>query len=264
MQSKRGTTRRNANARRNRPGICGNNESRGTPHPHTGLLRCRSVPPSDASETTSPSSPDDDRAVQELLRRWFDRRDQSALDQLLDRNLTYLQRYASGRIGGALRRKEDTGDVIHDAVIEFMRYSPPFVIGTEVQFRGLLRKIVDGVLAGHHRWFARLRRQVAKEKPLPSGTSVVMQPFVARDPSPSAAMRGDEREAAVRIAITTLDPTDQRIVLMRAYEDQSFASIGAAVDMKEDSVRVRFSRALGKISRKLLALQRGDVDQFLE
>lgn len=76
-------------------------------------------------------------------------------------------------------------------------------------------------------------------------------------------MQGEEREAAVRIAITTLDPIDQRIVLLRAYEDQSFASIGQVVEMKEDSVRVRFSRALGKISRKLIALQRGDVDEFL-
>lgn len=213
---------------------------------------------------TEPSNPDDDGAVSTLLRRWFDSRDQVALDELLNRNLAYLHRYASGRLGEALRRKEETGDVIQDAVVEFMRYSPPFEIANEAQLRGLMRKIVDGVLAGHHRWFARLRRQLAREQPLSHGTSVVMQPLIAQDPSPSAAIRGDEREAAVRIAITTLEPTDQRIVLMRTYEDQSFANIGAAVEMKPDSARIRFGRALAKISRKLLALQRGDVDQFLE
>ncbi|HEX5050541.1 MAG TPA: sigma-70 family RNA polymerase sigma factor [Planctomycetota bacterium] len=209
----------------------------------------------------TPNAPHQD--VPDLLRRWFEQHDQTALDQLLARNLDYLRRYAHGRLADNVRRKEDTGDVIQDAVIEFLRYSPPFVVATEAQLRGLLCKIVDGVLSGHHRWFARMRRQVAKEKPLPDGTSVVFQPFVARDPSPSAAVRGGEREAAVRLAIATLDPIDQKIVWMRIYEDRAFAAIGDEVGMKEDSVRVRCNRAIAKISQKLLAMKRGDVDEFL-
>ena len=215
--------------------------------------------PNQSNQPAAPADP----VVPELLRRWFDDRDQTALDQLLARNLDYLRRYAHGRLADKVRSKEDTGDIIQDAIVDFMRYTPPFVVSTEPQLRGLLCKIVDGVLAGHHRWFARLRRQVAREKPIPSGTSVVLQPFVARDPSPSRVVSSDEREAAVRLAITTLDPIDQKIVLMRTYEDQPFAAIGAEVGMKEDSVRVRFNRSLGKISRKLLAMQRGDVDEFL-
>ncbi len=205
------------------------------------------------------STPD----VSELLRRWYDHRDQQALDVLMAHNLDYLRRYAHGRLAANVRSKEDTGDVVQDAVLEFMRYGPPFVVDSEARLRGLLVKIVDGVLAGHHRFFARLRRQVARENPLPAGTSVVLRPLAARDPSPSAAACATEREAAVRLAIATLDPLDQRIVLMRVYEDRAFAAIAAEVDMKEDSVRVRCNRALEKVSRKLLAMRRGDVDEFL-
>ncbi|MFY9341369.1 MAG: sigma factor-like helix-turn-helix DNA-binding protein, partial [Planctomycetota bacterium] len=102
-----------------------------------------------------------------------------------------------------------------------------------------------------------------KEKPLPAGTSVVFQPIAARDPSPSAVVSGSEREAAVRLAITTLEPLDQRIVMMRVYQELEFAAIGSEVGMKEDSVRVRCNRALVKVSRKVLAMQHGDVDGFL-
>lgn len=213
------------------------------------------------SEPDGQPSPGD--SVAELLEAWFVRRDQEAVAKLLDANMAFLRRYAHGKLAAPLRAKEDTGDVIQDAVLDFLRYSPPFVVATQAQLRGLLCKIVDGVLAGHHRWFMQLRRQVAKEKPLPSGTSVVLHPVVAKDPSPSAVMHGHEREAAVRLAIATLDPLDQRIVMMRVYQSLEFAAIGVEVGMKEDSARVRCNRALAKVSQKILAMQRGDVDGFL-
>lgn len=210
-----------------------------------------------ASDRPDPSS------TPELLRAWFEQRDSAALDRLLAEHMDFLRRHAHGRLAESVRAKEDTGDVVQDAVIEFLRYSPPFVVETGAQLRGLLSKIVDGVLSGHHRFFARMRRRVAAEKPLPPGTSVVFQPFVAKDPSPSAVVQTGEREAAVRLAIATLEPLDQRIVLLRVYDELDFAAIGTEVGMKEDSVRVRCNRALVKLSQKLLAMQRGDANGFL-
>lgn len=198
-----------------------------------------------------------------LLRRWFAERDRTALDALLERNLDFLHRYAHGRLGEKVRAKEDTGDVLQDEVIEFLHYSPPFVVGNEKQLRGLLCKIVDGVVAGHHRWFARMRREVARERPLPEGTSVVMHGFAADGTSPSRAAQENEREAALRLAITTLEPTDQRIVMLRTYGHQSFEQIATEVAMKADTARVRFARAVAKLSQKLLAFDQGGFDEFL-
>ncbi|MFN3242975.1 MAG: RNA polymerase sigma factor [Planctomycetota bacterium] len=212
----------------------------------------------------SPEDADRDKAaLPALLRRWFQERDHGALGQILDSNMEYLRRYAHGRLGRQVRSKADTGDVLQDAVVEFMRYSPPFEVETREQLRGLLVKIVDGVIAGQHRWFARMRRQVAREKPLPSGTSVRLHMCAADDTTPTEAVRGNEREAAVRLAIATLPPTDQRIVIMRIYDELDFATIGTAVDMKEDSARVRCNRAIARISKKLMAMKRGSVDEFL-
>ncbi len=202
-------------------------------------------------------------SLQELLNRWFVSKDRAALDLLLAGNMDFLRRYAHGKLGKQVQAKEDTGDVVQDAIIEFLRYSPPFVIASEAQLRGLLCKIVDGVLSGHHRWFARMRREVARERPLPDGTSVVVQPFVADDPSPSHMAQDHEREAALRLAIATLDPTDQRIVMMRTYQNAPFEEIGEAVGMKADTARVRYGRALSRLSGKVRALGKGQFDEFL-
>jgi RNA polymerase sigma factor (sigma-70 family) len=108
-----------------------------------------------------------------------------------------------------------------------------------------------------------MRREVAKERPLQQGTSVVMSPLVAGGPSPSGVVQDNEREAALRLAISTLDPTDQRIVMLRTYKQQQFDAIGQEVGMKADTARVRYSRALARLSQKLLALNKGDFDEFL-
>ena len=201
--------------------------------------------------------------VRELLQRWFGARDRDALDELLRRVLPFMHRHAHGRMHDKLRGKEDTGDVIQEAIVDFMHYAPPFAMENEQQLRGLLAKIVDGVVAGHHRWFAQIRRDIARERPLPEGTSVAFRPIAASDPSPSNAAKAGEREAALRLAILSLDPLDQKIVLLRTYQGRSFVAIGAEVGVTDEAARKRFTRGMQRLSAKLMALGEGRIDEFL-
>ncbi|MCA8953699.1 MAG: sigma-70 family RNA polymerase sigma factor [Planctomycetes bacterium] len=212
----------------------------------------------DPKPPSEPGSP-----VAALLRRWFEARDPLALDELVRRNLDHLQGYAHGKLSAAARGKADTGDVVQEALRSVLAYHPPFVVETEAQLRGLLRKIVDGVLSDQHRRWTALHRDVAREHPLPDGTSVAIGALRVGGESPSAAARGHEREAESRLAIATLDPTDQVIVIMRVYRDEPFDAIGREVGMKPDTARVRFRRAMRRLSEKLKALRDGDTDTFL-
>jgi len=199
-----------------------------------------------------------------LLRRWFVGRDRDALDELLRRNLDFLQRYAHAKLSGPVRSKEDTGDLVQEAVLDFMHYAPPFEVHDEAHLRGLLCRIVDSVLAGQHRWFSRMRRDLARERPIPEGTSVVFGEPAAPDRSPSRVFQASEREAALRLAIATLEPLDQKIVYLRTYADLPFPAIATEVQLSAEAVRKRFDRALPRLSRKLGALQEGRVDEFFE
>ena len=216
-----------------------------------------------ADEPVADVAGDAEPEVHLLLRRWFQARDQAALDALLRRCWSHLHRYAHDRLGHHLRSKEDTGDVVQEAVLDFMRYTPSFEVANEQHLRALLYKLVDGVLAGHHHWFARMRRDVARERPLPSGTTVGLEPAGARDPSPSKAAQADEREASLRLAITSLPPLDQKIVILRTYKSASFVDIAAEVGLGEEAARKRYARALKKLSAKLQALADGRIDDFL-
>lgn len=203
------------------------------------------------------------RSVASLLARWFEQRDRGALEELLRGVLPALDAYAHRKLGGALRAREETGDVIQEAVVDFLRYAPSFRVETEGQLRAILYRIVDAVVAGQHQWFSRMCRDFARERPLPEGTSVVFgRELVSREPSPTAEARAAERDAAVRLALLSLEPTDQKIVMLRNQQGRTFAAIGHEVAMSEDAVRKRFDRAMQRLSRKVMAWRQGSFDEF--
>ena len=73
----------------------------------------------------------------------------------------------------------------------------------------------------------------------------------------------NDGEEVFDVAIGRLDPIDQIIVIMRVYREEPFAVIGQEVGMKADTARVRFARAMRRLSGKLRALENGDTGTFL-
>lgn len=214
------------------------------------------------SEENPNAFPEGDLTTQRL-RQWHEG-DREALDSLLRQFMPELHRYASSKLGEKLRWKEETADVIQDAIINFMTYGPPFLLENRRQFLALLKKIVDNVLLGQHQWFQRMRRKLDLEQPLPEGTKINMCPLASMEPTPSRVVSQKEQEGMLRLALETLDAVTQRIVSMRMYEEASFPVIGTALGMTEDAVRKRFNRALPLLSKKVQMLERGEIDAFLE
>ena len=103
------------------------------------------------------------------LQQWH-RGDENALDDLLKNHLTWIRGKVRKGMGSGLREKGDTSDYVQDAVVEFLKYGPRFTISNDARFRGLLLKIVENVLCKKYRWFTARRREIARERPLPSDT----------------------------------------------------------------------------------------------
>jgi DNA-directed RNA polymerase specialized sigma24 family protein len=72
-----------------------------------------------------------------------------------------------------------------------------------------------------------------------------------------------EDEARLRLALELLEPLDQRIVSEHTYRDATFVALGQELGMTEDAVRMRFNRAVRKLSEKVLQLRNGQIDGFL-
>ena len=155
-----------------------------------------------------------------LLRR-LHAGDDGAVGALLARVMPWLSSYLRPRLRGPLRAKVETQDAVQDALAEFLRFAPKFVVHSEQEFRAFMRQVADNVVRGHHRYFERQRRRLSKERPLSGLTQAVLD-----SGTPSQAASQDEGEARVRLALELLDPLERRIICMKVYDERSFRDIG--------------------------------------
>ena len=76
----------------------------------------------------------------ELLHRWRGG-DRAALDQLLAEVEPWLHREMTKAVGEDLRTEQDSLDLAHAAVSNFLASGPRFVPENAAQFRALLKRI---------------------------------------------------------------------------------------------------------------------------
>ncbi len=192
-----------------------------------------------------------------LLSRWH-RGETDALDGLLARDLDWIQRHVRRRLGWKLRQKAETNDIIQEAVLEFLRYGPRFVISNRAHFRALLSQIVENVLRHQNRWFTRRRRDMGREEVMPEESVIDLDGRGADRPSMVAQQ--NEQEAWLRLGLELLDPEDQKVIVLRNWDELSFADIGQKLEIGEDAARMRYNRALPKLAYKIRDLREGRID----
>lgn len=199
----------------------------------------------------------DDQTL-ELLQRWH-RGDQDALKELLRRDLPWIRDRLHRRLGDLLRQRGDTEDYLHEVVLEVMRYTPQFLVSSGDTFRRLLTQITENMLRDKHDFFSRRRRSVAKEQPLPDSAVLCLDARARSATSPSQGAVRNEEEAWVRFALDLLVPEDRSVIVLREYERMPFGEIGAKLGIAENTARMRFQRALGRLADKVAALRRGEA-----
>lgn len=204
---------------------------------------------------STPAAPDDD-ATLELLQRWH-RGDRAALEALVQRDLPFLRVRLRERLGEHLLQRAQFDDYLQDAVAEILAYSPRFLCGSAAAFRRLLAQIVENMLRDRHDFWARRRRDQAREQSLPDDSVLLLDARARTATSPSRAAVRNEEAALLRLAMDLLDPDDRAALVLREYEGLPFADVGARLGITENAARMRFQRALGRLAGELDALRRG-------
>lgn len=209
----------------------------------------------------SPREDDEDLRTEVLLQRWH-AGERRALDELIGRDLEWIRARVRARLGNALRLRGETQDYVHDALIEVLRYGPRFVTANRAQFRSLLARIVENVLRDKNDHHAAQRRDLARERPLP--TDSVLQLCGGSSPvtRPSEAAMRAEREAWVRLALELLEPDDRKVILLRQHDGLSFAEVGARLGVSENTARMRFQRALPRLAHRAESLAQGGLGEI--
>lgn len=185
--------------------------------------------------------------------------DESALNQLLDRELPWVREMVHKRLGGVVRRLNDTGDVVNALVVRVLTKGPTLVIEGRSHFQHLLARMVMNHLrtsarpsrAGHAPGFA---DRVALD--LDRGLADTSQ-------APSDAAATAEDIAWLWLAIEFLPQDDQDVVRLRALEELDYAQIGERLGLPPDTARRRYDRALPKLRRIIRELRAGKLGDLL-
>ena len=197
----------------------------------------------------------------DLLDRWHQGSD-DALERLVTRHLPMVHRIVRARIGGALRGKVESVDVVQEAMMNLLQYLPRFRIADDASFRGLLARIVENVIRDQRRWFDALRRRRSVEQALPEDS--VLDLDTGSLESPSAVLARHENEAWLRVGMELLAPDDRDVIALRDWDEVGFREIGERFGASEDAARKRYHRATAKLAGILRRVKRGDLGEFAD
>ena len=204
----------------------------------------------------------------ELLRRWH-AGDRAALEPLLARHIDRLHRFVRTKLDhelSHLRTEADSMDMVQEAAVRVLEYTPAFIPENGQQFHRLLRKIVVNDIRNRLRSPRVSRRDSNHDL---RGDSVL---DLRRNPHssmlPDLAAQNAERQAATRawarIALEFMpDDSDRRLLLYAAVEEWSWKQISAELGLSQDAARMRFHRLLPKLANHIRMLSEGRLDDLL-
>jgi len=202
--------------------------------------------------------------TRDLLLRWHGG-DQNAMADLVQQEAAFVERQVRSRLGPVLRRQHDTQDIVQSTLLQALRTAPKFLVSDREQLRGLLVRMVENALRVQANHQQRQKRDIRREQPLHqnAGDTVLDLDPAAAVTNPGAAAERTEARDWVRLALELLDADDREVIVLRDYEELSFVAIAAQLGEAEDTVRMRYRRAMPKLANTLSRLRQGKLGDLL-
>jgi len=202
------------------------------------------------------------RDVSTLLEQWHEG-EESALHALIEEHLPWVRSQVRAHLTPLLRAKAESVDFMQDAVLQFLRFAPRFSVSDSMHFRALLLKVVESTLHNKYDWFTAKRRSISRERPLPSDSVLSLDSPQKRLATPSKMAENNEREAWIRLGLEFLDEDDQEMIVLRQWEGLSWVELGEKLGISKDAARMRYNRAVDRLSDKIWDLRSGNLDKVL-
>jgi len=215
----------------------------------------------DAHEDDSVAQHAEGRTM-DLLDRWATG-EGDALVELVNLHVPWLRRHVSRKMSAKMRRFDTSEDVVQSVLFNLLRGGPTFRPANIEQFRGLIARAVFNRLCELHDYCGRQSRDPAREQGLPSQPSQysVCIPSSA-DPGRQVSMREDRDLLA--LAMSLIDPEDQRLIRWHDFEAVAYTEIGARLSITEEGARSRHRRALGRLKLQAQRLREGRLEDLID
>src|SRR4030095_5467615 len=96
-----------------------------------------------------------------------------------------------------------------------------------------------------------------RERAIPGSTILALEAASHRPETPSKTLERAEREEWVRLALQVVDEETRRVIVLHEWNGRTFTEIGAELEITEDAARMRYHRAVARLSRTLATIPRG-------
>jgi RNA polymerase sigma-70 factor (ECF subfamily) len=172
-----------------------------------------------------------------------------ALGELYSRYGTRLLAFIRMRIGGDLRARVDSRDILQSALLKSFQRIEQFEGDTGATLMGWLMRIAENEIRDQVDYHHRQRRDADAAVPIDAG-GVDLAAQVRSAFSEAVVSEEAERLGA---ALRALDPDHRDVIVLRKLEELSFKEVAARMGRSEDACRMLLARAMVALTLQLRA-----------
>lgn len=192
-------------------------------------------------------------ATVELIRR-TQGGDRAALDQLFARYYDDVHRAVRLLMGSRLRRRRDSGDVVHEAFLKAIELIDDFEIRSDGHFRHWLVRIATNRVLAHVSHDEAGKRDIRREiEPVPTDGEH-QQEYAGSAPTPSAEYRALELLDRLTDVLESLPEDQRRVWVLRTVvfgHDAAWQDIGDELGRGAEAARKLYERARLRVTTGL-------------
>ncbi|MBL9078411.1 MAG: sigma-70 family RNA polymerase sigma factor [Planctomycetes bacterium] len=185
----------------------------------------------------------DDHALFEAARAG----DQGAVERLIERYQPRLHAFVRLRLGGRVRAREASVDVVQSVCRELLAAAPGFEFRGEERFRDWLFTAALNKIRDKQRFHGRGKRDVAREQDVDDGSIVQAASYL----TPSIDAIGRETAEALAGALAELSEEHREVITLARIVQLPHAVIAESMGRSEAAVRQLLVRALLHLSQCL-------------
>ncbi|MBQ9622837.1 MAG: sigma-70 family RNA polymerase sigma factor [Treponema sp.] len=172
----------------------------------------------------------------------------TVLGNIFEQYRTQLMKTISWHTTFALKRKMDYTDIFQDAYLDALSRLDYLNEHPEISILVKLRGIVIQTIANKKRYCRAAKRDVSKEvhenNDLNQTQTNLLNRFADKISSPSKKMLRKERAHLVHQIISQMKPRDREIIIMRHFDQMSFADCAMILNINVDAAKMRYARAI--------------------
>ena len=173
-----------------------------------------------------------------------------ALNRLYERSAGRLLAFIRLRLGRDLRARLESRDILQATLLKSLEHLDELKAGETRSVMAWLARIAEHEIRDCADFHHRQRRDAARELPLDDEA-----PLPALTRSALSRVILDEQATRLEEAMDGLTPAHREIILLRKFEELSFAEIGRRLGKTEDACRMLLARAMTALTLQMSETQ---------